>query len=132
LAGLKNAKFGGVCFLVFKQQESAVGKMMGHYGMGGFYERVFKFFKRLILCRKLVDRKKFIETGEGRRRVHITGAPEPADIIWENLCLSPARNYFYRALTWLVMGLLLVGSYFLNALLYDWKKSSVKNTGGNL
>ncbi len=57
-------------------------------------------------------------------------SPEPADIVWENLTLGLFHKIFFRILTWLVMLALLVGSYFLNFLIYDWKKTAVRDSEG--
>lgn len=115
-------EFGGVAFVVFKNQES-VEKVVDFYGTNTNTRSFGRAFCSVITCGK---KKHNPEKTSHGKRVFARQSPEPADLVWENLTLSFWHKFFFRVLTWTIMFALLAGSYFLNGVIYAWKKDVVK------
>ena len=60
------------------------------------------------------------------KRIYARQSPEPADLLWENLTTGLCYKITIRCITWVIMLTLLAGSYFLNGLIYAWKKDVVR------
>mmetsp|Transcript_18141 Transcript_18141/g.18133 ORF Transcript_18141/g.18133 Transcript_18141/m.18133 type:complete len:360 (+) Transcript_18141:615-1694(+) len=105
LDGLKNI---GVCFVIF-QKKSDAKAVAEHWDQGAF----FRFFHTLCNC--LYDNRLSFKG----KHISLKQAPEPSDIIWENLSLNPYQRNCRRIITALATIFLLAGSltsvYFLKA-----------------
>lgn len=123
---MEEVTFGGVVFVVFKSQESTM-KMRKFYSTEGIWGKIKWMFVWIKTCRPYKWDIKYKTSTSEKKWVYVHDSPEPADIIWENVCLGFWYKVFFRGLTYLVVAALLVGSYFLNLLIYSWKKSVVKD-----
>ena len=122
-------EFGGVAFAVFKRQE-CVDKVVDYYSFGGPWALIKRIFYVLTHCRKYPWQQNLLYSRLDKVRVKVEQAPEPADIIWENLTLGIWHRVFFRCLTWIVMVIVLVMSFWVNFFIYDWKKSSAQAADG--
>lgn len=103
----------GQAFVTFKRQTDAraVAMNWGRSGLNRYVRWLCGWF--------------FTQTGEfqgGSLSANV--APEPSDILWENLNVSLPYRVYRRTLTWTLMLLVVIGSFFLSLLIkskqQDW------------
>jgi hypothetical protein len=72
--------------------------------------RFFNYvFFRILRCRNKVDRRYF-----AGQRIKMERASEPSDIFWENFSVVALQRVRKSILTYLITGLLLGLSFFIN------------------
>jgi|JI6StandDraft_1071083.scaffolds.fasta_scaffold16528_5 hypothetical protein len=58
----------------------------------------------------------------------ITRAPEPEDIIWENIGLPPAQRFFRKTFTYVISILTLGLSFYIIYKLSEWQYNTASRT----
>ena len=76
---------------------------------------------------KLHDPEEYTMGDEGTNRVYVDKAPEPGDIIWENVHVKTMRRWMITVGTFMLCLILLIPCFFIITFLYT-KKSSYSQT----
>ena len=100
--------FGGAAFITFntiKQQEEYCKKLPNN-----FFDYIGQFFKQMLdlFCSCCVNKD---STSYYQRNIHFEAAPEPADVIFENVETKPAARILRTALVYFISILLCAISF---------------------
>ena len=98
-------KFTGTAFITFNSQ-MPVKVLVDQWGVTYFKNLFFLFFGNC--CNPYLRFKK--------RTILIHSAPDPTDVIWENLDFSFAKDFLNYTVLYLVSGLILVLSFYIQFL----------------
>lgn len=127
----QNVKYWGVSIVVLKTEKDAQ-KLIEYYKVNKLKRYSKKYFAKFWKWFKY----KFKETEQylvGGRRPYVFRAPEPGDIIWENLHVKSRRRWIVAALIYAVWFTLLVPTFLFINYLYNKKRDfqSNESTYGN-
>lgn len=117
LAVMKGVRFGGVAFVVFKNQKS-VGTVWKFYSRGGICGFVLRTIYPIFCC--WCYKWSPWHLSQYGKVVKVSHAPEPNDIYWQNICKNKWWLYMMRAISYFIIACLLVASYFVNNELLKW------------
>ena len=120
----QNVQYWGVSIVCLKTEKDAQ-KLIEYYKVNKvkryfkkYFAKFWKWFKY-----KFKDNDQFLI---GDRRPYVFRAPEPGDIIWENLHIKSRRRWLVAALIYAVWLILLVPTFLFINYLYNIKRDFQK------
>jgi hypothetical protein len=119
--------FTGIAFVIFNHQ-SDVTKVIQHYKISRI-NRIFRFIAyKIWRWRKIIQGDQYF----GANRLYAHRAPEPTDILWENLNIKTYVKFKYSVYVYLATFVLLSISFLIHFFI-NQLKDSIENdaAGGN-
>jgi hypothetical protein len=109
-------EFTGKAFIILDNQNEAE-RVANIFGMGRFTRSLNYFFYKICWCKKKKNEQFYLRD----KRIKMERAAEPTDLIWENLNTPTSIRVRKAFITYLVTFLILVGSFFINLILGEFK-----------
>lgn len=122
----QNVEYWGVSIVVLKTEKDAQ-KLIEYYKVNKtkryfkkYFSKFWKWFKY-----KFKENEQFLIGG---RRPYVFRAPEPGDILWENLHIKSRRRWIVATLIYAIWFILLVPTFMFINYLYNMKREFQKNS----
>jgi hypothetical protein len=116
---INKVKYCGISIVVFKTEEEAV-QVIEYYNTSRLFRCLHKFLAGIWKCIDFEEDAGVLIRDS--KRVYAQRCPEPGDIMWQNLHVSPKRRYCMMALIYSICFLILIPSFFLINFIFELKR----------
>lgn len=118
--------FTGIAFVIFNNQ-SDVTKVIQHYKISRI-SRILRFIAyKVCRCRKTIEGEQYL----GANRLYAQRAPEPTDILWENLNVTTFVKFKCSVYVYLATFILLTISFVIHYFINELKDSIESQAAGS-